>query len=210
MGNRPLKQEERRLRSHEYIIQSAQQAFGNYGYAGTSMGQICLEYRISKGRMYHYFISKDDLFLACAKEFFQTMNAWISDEFSDCFSLLPVQKLQAYFMCHVKYFQLHYERFELYKTFTICPPEHLKKDIMELYRPLADRNHGILKSVLLETNLRDSVSLDIAITYVSGVIWSYLIKLFREWNPEMNGSELENSIQKITDMIFFGIQAKTE
>ena len=35
-----MKQEERRSRSYEYIIRSAQQAFGNYGYAGASESVI--------------------------------------------------------------------------------------------------------------------------------------------------------------------------
>lgn len=205
-----MKQEERRLKSYEYIIQSAQRAFGNYGYAGTSMEQICLEYNISKGRMYHYFTSRDNLFLACAEAFFQTMNAWINGEFSTYFNLLPDQKLQAYFMCCYKYFQHHYEVFELYKTFVSCPPKHLQKDIMKLYCPLVDQNHTILKSILLEINLRNSVSLDMAVSYVSGAIWPYLIKLSQEQNSEVNESKLEKNIQKITDMIFWGIQEKAE
>lgn len=205
-----MKQEERRFRSYEYIIRSAQQAFGNYGYAGTSMGQICLEYSISKGRMYHYFTSKDNLFLACAQEFFQRMDTWLNDTFSTCSNLLPVQKLQAYFMCYVTYFQSHYEDFEIYKTFAICPPEHLKKDIAGLHRPLVDRNYATLKNILLEIDLRDSIPLDTTITYVSGIIWTCLIRFFREQNSKMSRTKLENAVQEITDMVFFGLQAKTE
>lgn len=62
-----------------------------YGYAGTNVGQICLEYNISKGRMYHYFTSKDDLFLACAKEFFQKMEDWL-----DVIKMRPYPRQPAY------------------------------------------------------------------------------------------------------------------
>uniref|UniRef100_UPI003FEE66B6 TetR/AcrR family transcriptional regulator n=1 Tax=Candidatus Fimivicinus sp. TaxID=3056640 RepID=UPI003FEE66B6 len=160
--------------------------------------------------MYHYFTSKDDLFLTCARDFFQMMNDWLSDNFSDGSNLPPIQKIQAYFMCCIEYFQTYFEGFEIYKTFAICPPGHLKKDIVELHRPLADRNYVILKNIISEMNLRDSVPLDVAITYVSGVSWSYLIKLFQERDSEMSGNELEKAIREITDMIFFGIKAKAE
>lgn len=109
------------------------------------MGQVCLKYNISKGRMYHYFTSKDDLFLACAKEFFQKMEDWLNERFPDCSKLSPAQKLQAYIMCYSDCFQQCFEDIGIYTTFAVCPPKHLEKDIMKMYRSLVERTHIILK-----------------------------------------------------------------
>lgn len=46
------------------IIQSATKNFSKKGYANTSMNNIAESAKISKGGMYHYFSSKEELFLA--------------------------------------------------------------------------------------------------------------------------------------------------
>ena len=46
------------------IINSATKNFSKKGYANTSMDEIAKSAKISKGGMYHYFTSKEDLFLA--------------------------------------------------------------------------------------------------------------------------------------------------
>lgn len=46
------------------IIKSATKSFSKKGYANTSMSTIAYSAKISKGGMYHYFTSKEELFLA--------------------------------------------------------------------------------------------------------------------------------------------------
>ena len=46
------------------IIKSATKNFSKKGYANTSMNTIADSAKISKGGMYHYFASKEELFLA--------------------------------------------------------------------------------------------------------------------------------------------------
>ena len=48
----------------ERIIKSATKNFSKKGYANTSMDTISDSAKISKGGMYHYFTSKEELFLA--------------------------------------------------------------------------------------------------------------------------------------------------
>ena len=48
----------------ERIIKSATRNFSKKGYSNTSMNTIADSAKISKGGMYHYFTSKEELFLA--------------------------------------------------------------------------------------------------------------------------------------------------
>ncbi len=50
-----------RAESRKKIINTALKLFGTYGFANTSISQIAKEAGISKGLMYNYFESKDDL-----------------------------------------------------------------------------------------------------------------------------------------------------
>ena len=62
-----MKQEERKEKSKEEIYQAALEEFGTYGYDNVSIEQICNRHGISKGMMYHYYSSKDQLFLLCVE-----------------------------------------------------------------------------------------------------------------------------------------------
>lgn len=67
---------------HEAHIQDlAQRAaafFSDHGYAGTSMRKVAEYLGVSKSALYHYFPTKEDLFLACTK---QVMGSFDADFF---------------------------------------------------------------------------------------------------------------------------------
>lgn len=50
--------------SRERILEAAEAAFGSNGYAGTSTNAICDSAGVSKGLIFHYFGSKEGLYLA--------------------------------------------------------------------------------------------------------------------------------------------------
>ncbi len=51
-------------------MDSALNEFSKQGYSASSINTICSAQGISKGIIYHYFKTKDDLFLACVEECF--------------------------------------------------------------------------------------------------------------------------------------------
>jgi AcrR family transcriptional regulator len=55
---------ERVLRKREQILKSAAACFGANGYSGTDIDAVARAAGITKGTVYHYFESKEDLFLA--------------------------------------------------------------------------------------------------------------------------------------------------
>jgi len=50
------------------LIQSATELFNDFGYTGTSINDIAKKSKLSKGILYHYFQSKDDVYLFCLSE----------------------------------------------------------------------------------------------------------------------------------------------
>ena len=75
-----MTQRERQEHAKKTIFQAALAEFGAQPYDTVTMDRICSRHGISKGMMYHYFSSKDELFLLCVKELFQSLQAYIQEE----------------------------------------------------------------------------------------------------------------------------------
>ena len=65
-----------RQRSRENIMEKALELFGTQGYVSTSISQIAKAAGVSKGLMYNYFESKDELLRAILIKEFEDSNAW--------------------------------------------------------------------------------------------------------------------------------------
>ena len=75
-----MTQRERQEHAKKTIFQAALAEFGAQPYDTVTMDRICSRHGISKGMMYHYFSSKDELFLLCVKELFQSLQVYIQEE----------------------------------------------------------------------------------------------------------------------------------
>jgi len=65
-----MKREERNQRTRDLILKSAVHEFATHGYEAASMNVICEVSHVSKGNMYHYFASKEELYLTCLQTCF--------------------------------------------------------------------------------------------------------------------------------------------
>lgn len=67
----PSQFEEIREKSKEKIVQTALRCFAEHGYDATSIARISKEAGVSKGLMYNYFHSKEDLLYAVLNQAFE-------------------------------------------------------------------------------------------------------------------------------------------
>ena len=110
---------------------------------------------ISKGIIYHYFASKDELFLVCVEECFQALKAYIQDHFHpDGGAVGTGECLTDYFGVRMRFFREYplYQRIFMESIF--MPPEHLQADIMERRRPMEQVNLEILEELFSQISLR--------------------------------------------------------
>lgn len=63
-----MKQEEKNRLSREKILKAGTQAFANNDFDKVSQNEFCRKYDISKGKLYHYYKSKEDLYYACIND----------------------------------------------------------------------------------------------------------------------------------------------
>ncbi len=74
-----MKRDEKNQKMRRKIMDSALTEFSNQGYGGSSINTICASQDISKGIIYHYFKTKDVLYLACVEECFQQLTQYIQN-----------------------------------------------------------------------------------------------------------------------------------
>ena len=68
-----MKREEENRITRARILNSAVSEFARNGYEAGTLKSICEAGGVSKGIIYHYFESKDRLYLACLEECFEAL-----------------------------------------------------------------------------------------------------------------------------------------
>lgn len=61
------------------LARRAAKYFSRHGYAGTSMRKVADDLGVSKSALYHYFPTKEDLFLACTRQVMSGIDADLVD-----------------------------------------------------------------------------------------------------------------------------------
>lgn len=151
-----MKREEKNKMSREKIINSALQEFASKGYGLSSINTICSIGNISKGVMYHYFKDKDEIYLTCVQECFDTLTVYLRDDLEK----EKENRLQGYFDARIAFF----EEYSLYKRLfcdaIISPPEHLAPQIALLKEEFDVLNLSVFTELLKEVPLREDITME--------------------------------------------------
>ena len=184
-------------------MDSALAEFSRQGYGASSINTICAAQGISKGIVYHYFETKDALFLACVAECFQNLTEYIRTNM--------IKKGDTVF-CLEEYFSIRTRFFLSYPTYqhifceaVISPPNHLYEEIQIIRRDFDALNIQILEQLLAPLNLRCGISKE------------EVIETFRQFQDFINiryhttgtnGQEFEaheENCHKALDILLYGV-----
>lgn len=151
-----MKREEKNQQTKRRIMEAALAEFSTRGYAAGSTNTICSAQGISKGIVYHYFETKDGLFLACVDECFKRLTEYIRDN-------MPSRdnaegSLEDYFAVRARFFYSHPVYQRIFSEATLSPPAHLRREIQKCRQCFDDLNIQILKQLLAFFSLRQGIS----------------------------------------------------
>lgn len=182
-------------------MDSALAEFSRQGYGASSINTICAAQNISKGIVYHYFETKDVLFLACVAECFQRLTEYIRTNLvrqgdAECC-------LEEYFAIRTKFFRSCpvYQRISCEAV--ISPPAHLRAEIQACRQDFDTLNFQILEQLLVPLSLRPGISRE------------EVIDTFRQFQDFINvrcqtagGQEFEareENCRKALDILLYGV-----
>ncbi|MEG2008702.1 MAG: TetR/AcrR family transcriptional regulator [Oscillospiraceae bacterium] len=157
-----MKRDEKNLASRRRIMDSAFAEFGERGYGLSSVNTICSAGDISKGILYHYFKDKDELYLVCVAELFDSLTEYLSAELADA-SGTKEARLERYFDARLRFFSEHPMYHKLFCDVVIAPPPHLAAGISTLREPFDALNISVLTGLLQEVKLRSDVTIESAV-----------------------------------------------
>ena len=68
----------------ERILRAAQEIFAKSGYAGTTMKMVAEKAGVASGLVFHYFESKENLFMVAGSELIDTMIVELREKTAGC------------------------------------------------------------------------------------------------------------------------------
>ena len=140
-----MKREEKNRQTRRRILEGALAEFGRQGYGGSSINSLCAAQGISKGIVYHYFETKDALYLACVAECFDLLTQHLRAQLT-CAGSAKAQ-LERYFRARLEFFEA-----------VTSPPEHLREKVQAVRREFDALNRETLEGLLCQLPLRASVT----------------------------------------------------
>lgn len=199
-----MNREEKNQQTRQKIIDSALQEFSKKGYGASSVNTICSDGGVSKGIVYHYFDTKDDIYLTCVEMCFRTLTDYIKDNLS-LEGKNTTEQLEAYFNIRLSFFCAWpiYQR--LFCNAVMMPPLHLKEAIRARRAEFDELNITILNHMISPLKLRPGISKD------------EVIETFRQYQDYINAkfqvNDAENidinmrerSCQRALDILLYGV-----
>ena len=139
------------------IIEAAMQEFGQNGYAGGTVNNICKS-GINKGLLYHNFSGKDELYLTCLRRSSSKLIRYIREREG-------TDHLENYMAARMDFFHDFPREARIFFDALLNPPIHLSEDIRQSLADFNALNEKIYEKTLDTLLLRDGISRADAISY---------------------------------------------
>ena len=152
-----MKREEKNQQTKHRIMESALKEFAEQGYGASSVNNICSCEGVSKGIIYHYFQTKDELYLACVDGCFRALTEYLREKLILEGETVHRQ-LQLYFDARFEFFQAFPMYRRIFCEAVIMPPAHLETAVRQRKSGFDEFNISILNRILEPLKLRGGVS----------------------------------------------------
>ena len=186
------------------ILDGALAEFSAQGYGGSSINTICAAQNLSKGIVYHYFATKDALYLTCMEECFRRLTEYVRANFSAEDGRIEAQ-LEKYFSVRMAFFRENPVYQRLYCEAVTTPPAHLISNIRACRQDFDALNVQILEKLLGSIALRSGISMADAIETFRQ--YQDFINLRHQMNAA-NGQSVEaheEDCQRMLGILLYGI-----
>lgn len=202
-----MKQQERQKKSKEKILQAAITEFSASGYDKVTMENICTRHGISKGMMYHYYSSKDDLFLLCVQNMYQMMQQYLEANMAELEKKDALHALKEFWMLRESFFGEHPPFKNIFENALLRTPPHLFEKIEEIRGPIEALNRQFLHRTIGKIELRENLkkeNVSIYLEAMESVFW----KLVEQYRREQRISDVHSLMEaagELWDMVLLGV-----
>ncbi|MGY0373359.1 TetR/AcrR family transcriptional regulator [Clostridium sp. JNZ J1-5] len=151
-----INREQQNKISKERILIASLKEFGEKDYSEASINNICKNNKISKGLLFHYYKSKDEIFLICVEKLFIDLSDYLKKNFSIIYSEVE-ENLKSYVEVRFKFFNEYPYYEQIFYTAVFNTPKHLAKEIKLLKKILDEINRCFLREIMMKVELKPNV-----------------------------------------------------
>ncbi|HHX48840.1 MAG TPA: TetR/AcrR family transcriptional regulator [Clostridiales bacterium] len=199
---------EKGVLSRQRILDAALEEFANYGYLGASLNRVCKEKNISKGMIYHYFRSKDELYLLCLENCFNDLTKYLKINFENKNNDIE-SMLKQYFELRLDFFAKNPLYLGLFSDLILNTQNHLKTNICVIKKDFDELNISILKSMLNTASLRKGLTIDTIvkdfIMYTNIFNLVFKDSLEKTASSEKTLQEHEAMVNRLIKLMLYGV-----
>lgn len=158
-----MKRDEKNAQSRRRIMDAALKEFSTMGYERASLNNVCTENGLSKGLIYHYFTDRNDIYLACVAECFDSLTSYMKRAVGKLSGTIEEQ-LRGYFDARLRFFENNKIFAGIFKGVIFDAPSSLSEKISEKRKAFDDLNISVLSGLLKKEHLRSNISVESAVS----------------------------------------------
>lgn len=149
-----MKRDEKNQLTRRKILESAGAEFASRGFEAGSVNTICQNGGVSKGIIYHYFSSKEELYLECVRKCFDSLAQFLQEGLSNMPEDESDHLLPAYFDLRMHYFRENETAARIFSEAVLTPPDRLRQEIAKCRQHFDEVNTDTLRKILRNKPLR--------------------------------------------------------
>lgn len=200
--------------SRNRIIEAALQEFGEHGYDGASTNQICQAAGISKGLLYHYFKSKENLFLAVCSRCVEDLEKSFEKE-KLCNEIVDIDVLSEFYRRQANFFSTHPNHYHILSHILGNPSESVEGYISDKRKEYKDQASIAIRLFLSRSAIRPGVNkelaLELMLEIVDGILNKYIHAVYQQHiQVNMALEMMERDLRAAVDIILNGILQQAE
>ncbi len=197
-----MKKELKTQITRERIIEAALAEFGERGYKGFVINELCKKYSISKGVLYHNFAGKEELYTECVRKSFQEAIQFIKGGDS-------IPTLQEYMKRRHRFFIERPDHSKIFFEAWLCPAIDLSDSVREEKKLFEGFNRQVCAALIDASELKSGIGREEAMEYLS-----FIQEIFRSYfyakrgkagSPEEAAREYEAVLSKALHRMIYGV-----
>lgn len=185
----------------EFIINTASSVFARYGFSKTTMNDIAAAVKKSKSSLYHYFTSKEDVFLAILDREYLLVQEEVARAISQ--EDTPQKKLLAFIVTRLRTVQ------KLGNLYSVVKDEYLEHySFIEKVRKRYDEGEMKIIKELLRMGIAQGVFTIKDLETTAFSIYLTMKGLEPYWISATDQTQNLKQLRNIMDIIIYGINKR--
>jgi len=153
------RREKLKMANREAILSAAEEIFAEKGFYAATTDEIAERAEFSKGALYLYFKSKEEMFLSLMREKVDRLEKKITECIKA--ALTPIEGIENLIKAHLEFFEENKEFFQIIASergrFEMGVKNRMRKELMRRFQSYLKEVEGVMKAAV---EIKDLKSID--------------------------------------------------